>query len=449
VARPIPFPPGSPAIAGALLLLAVAIVGVRIPFRTELRDQIAHRDVRILAALIQQQIDDSSGTTDPQDPLVAALAASLAPDLPGLLALQIYSPEGQLFATLLGPTNAASVPAPCINRSTTPVTHYIADQPPRLQVWLPIQPAGTPDPVGFTFLTLDASDLAAEYDELDAGLSRQSLVAFLAVGLPLALFLGFAFHRLDLSRRLLADRTARLEQANRDLALAARTSAIGTITSHLVHGLRNPLAALQQAVADDRSPDGAATTTRRMSAMVDEVVRVLRDEQGLDGFEIPAAELVSETCRRGRLHTPVGKIVHWESEARDGPPLDNRSANLALLILENLVTNAVQNIQDHGTIRIRSIQTSNTWRFQVSDNGPGIPPEIRSRLFTPSQSGRPGGSGLGLAISRHLAFHLGGTLELDHSTPGDTRFTLLIPLTNQPTFPLSPPDLSGRNPGLT
>lgn len=411
---------------GALVLLAIAIVTVRIPFRAELRDQIAHRDARILATLIQQQLDDTGSSTFREDPLAATLAASFNPGLPGVLAIQIYSPEGQLFATLLGPTNALPLPDPPASPQA-PATDFIPGTPPQLHVWLPLQPASATGVLGHAHITLDASDLAAEYDRLDAGLSRQSLLAFLGVGFTLTLILTLTFHRLQRANHLLADRSTRLEQANRDLSLAARTSAVGAVASHLVHGLRNPLVALQQAVAEAGHDPDATDTARRMRAMIDDVVRVLRDEQGLPGFEITADELLAETCRRGRSQIPGHPVIQWESIAGSGPPLDNRTANLTLLILENLVTNAAQALSSTGIIRLRAAHTAGHWEFEVHDNGPGLPPEIQARLFTPSLSGRPGGSGLGLALSRQLALHLGGTLQLRESIPGHTCFHLILP----------------------
>lgn len=63
----------------------------------------------------------------------------------------------------------------------------------------------------------------------------------------------------------------------------------------------------------------------------------------------------------------------------------------------------------------------------VADNGPGVPAEIRERIFFPLVSGREGGSGLGLTIAQTFIAQHGGTIECD-SVPGCTRFTILVPL---------------------
>jgi two-component system nitrogen regulation sensor histidine kinase GlnL len=66
--------------------------------------------------------------------------------------------------------------------------------------------------------------------------------------------------------------------------------------------------------------------------------------------------------------------------------------------------------------------------LQVMDNGPGVPEEIRDRVFNPLVSGREGGSGIGLALVQTYVQNHGGVVEFD-SRPGRTIFTLLLPLT--------------------
>jgi signal transduction histidine kinase len=156
-------------------------------------------------------------------------------------------------------------------------------------------------------------------------------------------------------------------------------------------------------------------------------VRVLRDEQGLAGFEIPVAEIIQESVRRIRNHPSCHPSTRWETAHTEGPLLDNRNANLTLLIVENLGTNAAQALEVGGSIRIRADYREPNWEFVVEDDGPGLPPDLVPRLFTPMASTKTGGSGLGLAISRQLARHMGGDLDLVSSVPGCTRFRLRVP----------------------
>jgi len=65
--------------------------------------------------------------------------------------------------------------------------------------------------------------------------------------------------------------------------------------------------------------------------------------------------------------------------------------------------------------------------LQVIDDGPGVPEDIRDRVFNPLVSGREGGSGIGLALVQTYVQNHGGVVEFD-SRPGRTVFTLLLPL---------------------
>lgn len=68
--------------------------------------------------------------------------------------------------------------------------------------------------------------------------------------------------------------------------------------------------------------------------------------------------------------------------------------------------------------------------LQVIDNGPGIPEEIRDRIFYPLVSGRAGGTGLGLALAQSFVQHHHGSIEAE-SAPGRTCFTLRLPLAKE------------------
>ena len=67
-------------------------------------------------------------------------------------------------------------------------------------------------------------------------------------------------------------------------------------------------------------------------------------------------------------------------------------------------------------------------RILVSDNGPGIPPGDRDKLFMPYYSTKKRGSGLGLAIVRRIIAEHGGSIEVEDNQPSGTRFTIELPL---------------------
>jgi signal transduction histidine kinase len=107
--------------------------------------------------------------------------------------------------------------------------------------------------------------------------------------------------------------------------------------------------------------------------------------------------------------------------------VDSREANLIVLILENLIGNALQAAPPGSTVQLHC-ETGLGYRvFRVRDEGPGLPSHVRKHLFTPVQSTKEGGSGIGLALSQQLANHLGAELTLVRSDTTGTEFALSLP----------------------
>ena len=97
----------------------------------------------------------------------------------------------------------------------------------------------------------------------------------------------------------------------------------------------------------------------------------------------------------------------------------------------NLIDNAVQAMDGHGTLTVRTALDRDQLLVEIGDTGPGVPPEIRERIFEPFFTTKPvgEGTGLGLDISWRVVVNKHhGDLQVE-SVPGDTRFRVHLPLT--------------------
>ena len=98
-------------------------------------------------------------------------------------------------------------------------------------------------------------------------------------------------------------------------------------------------------------------------------------------------------------------------------------------MLINLIDNAVEAMAQRGTIDIEThhAPADTLVRVVVADDGPGIPPAERDKLFLPYYSTKQRGSGLGLAIVRRIVAEHGGSIDVTDNVPRGTRFVIELP----------------------
>lgn len=108
--------------------------------------------------------------------------------------------------------------------------------------------------------------------------------------------------------------------------------------------------------------------------------------------------------------------------------IDSHRGGLLRLIATNLIQNAIEATATERRVMAFSENDGTSATLQVTNEGLGIPDELRAHLFEPGRSARSGGSGLGLAISQLLARQIDATLALEATGPTGTTFLLTLPL---------------------
>lgn len=443
------------ALIAALAILAGMAAAGAIHLRRHLREHLVQRDGEILYAVaLARQYANGAGEAlskrmgNPADQLALALDISQLRE--DTLAVRLFDAEGR-FVTAFPPnvieTNLNRVFLPALKRlepvsvfhERAQLTDYFwldptqatNSRPSMLEVNIPLHAKGEGRLLGAAQLLLDGRALVREYAKVDGHLWWLALVFYVIGAALLSLVLVWAYRRLRKAHALIEERTARLLRANHELSLVAKTNAVGAVTAHLIHGLSNPLANLQDFITSHggRAGEGdwqdAAAATRRMQQLVQEVVRVLGETRAGDQYELSLAELVD--VLNGKLHPAVRDTgVNLLTEVSAAGKLSNHHANLILLVLENLIHNALKVTPRAGWVRVRFTAENGHVRCEVADRGPGIAPEVLPRLFTPCRSTQ-GGSGLGLAISQQLAQQLDAKIELQANTSQGCVFALTLP----------------------
>jgi signal transduction histidine kinase len=118
---------------------------------------------------------------------------------------------------------------------------------------------------------------------------------------------------------------------------------------------------------------------------------------------------------------------------RSLPPVSGYAAELNQ-VWTNLIDNAVQAMDGHGTLTIRTARDEDNLLVEIGDTGPGVPDDVKPRIFEPFFTTKPfgEGTGLGLDISWRIVVNKHhGDLRVE-SVPGDTRFQVRLPLVAEP-----------------
>lgn len=178
--------------------------------------------------------------------------------------------------------------------------------------------------------------------------------------------------------------------------------------------------------------------TRRLSRIVKDMFILARADAGrypLTKSALYLDDLLEEVAHAGGL-LAAGKNITVEVETSPEATFYGDEDLLRQMIL-NLVDNAIKYTPSGTIIKLRLAQQHSEYQLTVSDNGPGIPDEAKSRIFerfyrvdkarSRSVETDGSGAGLGLAISRWIAEAHDGSLELTHSDPSGTTFLVKLP----------------------
>jgi signal transduction histidine kinase len=112
----------------------------------------------------------------------------------------------------------------------------------------------------------------------------------------------------------------------------------------------------------------------------------------------------------------------------DGPALSVfADADLLKIVFENLLVNGAQAMRGQGTIQVSVALSDNTCQIAFSDSGPGIPTDLRDKIFTPFFTTKARGSGLGLPTARRLIEAHRGTISISCPLDGGTTVTVQLP----------------------
>jgi heavy metal sensor kinase len=209
------------------------------------------------------------------------------------------------------------------------------------------------------------------------------------------------------------------------------------------HELRTPLAAMRAEIdvslrADELSP-AARDVLASAREEVDHLSRTVDDLLTLAAVDDAGLELRPEASELGGIARAQVEALRPLARRR-GVTIEQDGARVAATVdparmghaVRNIVENAIKFSPQGGTVRVHTEAVNGYGRLVISDDGPGIPDELRERIFDrffrvdPSRTRETGGSGLGLAITREIVVAHGGVVRVEGRARGSA-FVLELP----------------------
>ena len=232
---------------------------------------------------------------------------------------------------------------------------------------------------------------------------------------------------------------------------AGQLEAVSELAASLAHEIKNPLASIRSAVEQlGRMPaadEDTGALTRLVVRESDRLSRLLSEFLDFARVRVTRvapldlAALVKDSINLASAHPDRGQDTNLLFESDAELQMIDGDSDLLHRAIFNLILNAVQAIGESGTVKVNMraatsetvpggiVPEAGAVQLVIEDDGPGMPTDVRDRIFTPFFTTKPRGSGLGLpVVHRAIEAHRGVVL-VDSSPGSGTRFTIILPRT--------------------
>jgi two-component system sensor kinase FixL len=231
---------------------------------------------------------------------------------------------------------------------------------------------------------------------------------------------------------IIHDLSDRVQMENR-LREQTALARLGEMAAVVAHEVKNPLAAIRAAVQTlgrqqpTTGRDVVQQIVSRIDALSDLMHELLLFARPPQPRSAPVnVEALLLSTADFLKSDPAFAHVVIEIEG-DSPPVV-ADAELLKIVFLNLLVNSGQAMNGHGTVRVEIQASAQNCDVIFTDNGPGVPEELRDKVFTPFFTTKRRGTGLGLATAKRLVEAHGGTIGFTCPTSGGARVTVRLPV---------------------
>jgi PAS domain S-box-containing protein len=226
--------------------------------------------------------------------------------------------------------------------------------------------------------------------------------------------------------RLLEDKNRQLIKTQEELVRKEQLAAVGSLAAGVAHEINNPTAIIRgngeillrklSAEASGREEIGEIVKNTERISRITQNLLIFAREQVINPEEVQVNHLLLDILAQVPHQVACGDVEFVREFARDLPPLAGDKVKLRQ-VLNNLVLNALQAMEGKGTLTVGSRRHEEMIEMSVMDSGPGIPDDLKGRIFNPFFTTKRTGTGLGLSVSYGIVRAMGGSIDVE-STPG-------------------------------
>jgi two-component system sensor kinase FixL len=224
----------------------------------------------------------------------------------------------------------------------------------------------------------------------------------------------------------------RLEEQMREQAALAR---IGEMAAVIAHEVKNPLAGVRGAIQiiGSRLAAGSmdAPMVQEIVARIDALDGLIKDlllfarpptPRPAPTDVVPLVEITADLLKQDPSLAAVQVVIQGSA-----PPVP-ADAEMLKIVFHNLLLNSAHAMHGNGQIQVAVDTVDSQCRITFRDSGPGIPPEVREKVFTPFFTTKARGSGLGLPTAKRLIEAHRGRISLECPPAGGTTVTVQLPV---------------------
>jgi signal transduction histidine kinase len=229
-------------------------------------------------------------------------------------------------------------------------------------------------------------------------------------------------------------------ESQRGTGCGARTEQLRLLSrfmSSIAHEIKNPLTGiaagvqylakrLQPGATEDDTVGFVLVEINRLNRIVDDLYRIAKPPDLM-----LATTSINDVVARSLLSLSeriLKKGLSVRQDFQNDIPEFEADADRLQQVLINIIKNAVEASAERAEIHIETAREGSNVVVRITDGGPGIPVEVRERVFEPFYSNKQDGTGLGLCISQRIVDQHGGTIYIEDGPEGGTTFIIQLPV---------------------